>query len=89
MIKSGGSKSLSHTWWSGGRGYLRRGTRRRDESVRGECVIFLLDITSNPTSVIRVPLREPENGFIGGRVCLLSHNLFTITTGFRVGVTNL
>jgi hypothetical protein len=31
-VKTGGSKSLSHTaTWSGGRGYLRRGTRRKNE----------------------------------------------------------
>jgi hypothetical protein len=35
----------SHTGWSGGRGYLRRGTRKRDEgfeNVRGEGVILKL-----------------------------------------------
>ena len=39
--KTGGSKIV--TGWSGGRGYLRRGTRRkgeRFESVRGECAIL-------------------------------------------------
>ena len=29
--KTGGSKRLSHTGWSGGSGYLRRGTRRKGE----------------------------------------------------------
>jgi hypothetical protein len=43
--KTRGSKRLSHTGWIEGRGYLRRGTRRKDErfeSVRGECVILKL-----------------------------------------------
>jgi hypothetical protein len=37
---TGGSKSLVHTGWIGGREYLRRGKRigyERFESVRGEC----------------------------------------------------
>ena len=41
--KTGISKSLSHTGWSGGRGYLRKRTRRKGERfeiVRGECVIL-------------------------------------------------
>ena len=40
--KTGGSNSLAHTGWSGGRGDLRIGTRirgERFEGVRGECVI--------------------------------------------------
>jgi hypothetical protein len=39
--KTGGSTSHSHTGWSGGRGYLRRGERIKDkrfESVTGEFV---------------------------------------------------
>jgi len=38
--KTGGSKSLTHTGWRGGRGYLRRGKWIGDErfvSERGEC----------------------------------------------------
>jgi hypothetical protein len=40
--KTGGSKSLAHTGWSGGREDLRIGTRisgERFESVRGDCAI--------------------------------------------------
>jgi hypothetical protein len=39
-VKTGGSKILAYTRWSGGRGYPRRGKRiggERFESVRGEC----------------------------------------------------
>jgi hypothetical protein len=35
-VKTGGSKSLSHTGWSGGRGYLRGETRRKDERFESE-----------------------------------------------------
>jgi hypothetical protein len=44
-VKTGGSKLLLQTGWSGGRGYLKRGTRRKDErfeNVRVECSILKL-----------------------------------------------
>ena len=44
-VKTGGSKSLSHTGWSGGRGYLRRGMRRKDERVESVRVSRVLKIS--------------------------------------------
>ncbi len=34
--KTGRTKSPAHTGWSGGKGYLRRGTRIGGERLRGE-----------------------------------------------------
>ncbi len=53
--KTGGSKSLSHTRWSGGRGYLRRGKRTGGDRFESElCVCMCVCEGIRSSSMLRL-----------------------------------